>query len=351
MYKAIACLIVACFLASALTVPGSVGALVTVNVSISDTGTIVSSGLPWLHTSGLKIYDSSSKQVKIYGCHIFYGDGNHITLSDIQKVKSLGFNAVRLHIYWGVLQPTGPSSVNTAAFTSTSDVEPAGIGLDSIVNWCVQNGMYIILNLDWSSSWTAPSWASSLSGGTGLTTGDGGAAVNLLGNSQIQQGIYFIYNWMAQHYASNSNVIFESFNKLVDQTSPAPAADISAFAAFNNGWVSSIESGEGTYSHLIMVELLYDWSSYNYVLTGPFINGSHANICLATHDYPLVDGTASWALQCVTHWSSTVSSAGYPWMDTEFSTAEGGGYGNPGLTYGVSLLTSYGILRLGVLWI
>jgi hypothetical protein len=292
-----------------------------------------------LHTSGQNIYDSNGKQVKLYASHIFYGDANHISLSDIQKIKSMGFNAVRLHIYWGILQPSGPSSVNTLAFTQAT--EPLGASLDSIVSWCAQNGMYVILNPDWSPSFPAPSWADSLSSGTGLTSGDGGAAVNLLGNTQIQQGVYYLYNWMAQHYATNSNVIFESLNELVDQTSPAPASDRSAFASFNNGWVSAIESGEGANSHLKMVELLYDWSSVNYVLTGPFISTTHANIVLATHSYPFVDGTTAWALQCATAWSSAIHNAGYPWMDTEFSTAVGGGYGTPGLTYGVSLFNTY----------
>ena len=83
-------------------------------------------------------------------------------------------------------------------------------------------------------------------------------------------------------------------------------------------------------------------SSFNYVLTGPFITGTHANIMLATHDYPLVDGTANWAQSCAQEWSTTIHNAGYPWLDTEFSSAIGGGYGIPGLTYAMQLYVTYG---------
>jgi hypothetical protein len=39
----------------------------------------------------------------------------------------MGLNAVRLHTYWQVLQPNGPDSVNTAAFTPTGNIEPTGV--------------------------------------------------------------------------------------------------------------------------------------------------------------------------------------------------------------------------------
>jgi hypothetical protein len=298
----------------------------TATPSPTPTPTPAPSGSPlWLHTSGQNIYDSNGKQVKLYTVDIEYGGSQHITLSDIQKIKSMGFNAVRLHIYWQVLQPNGPTSVNTAAFTSTGNVEPAGIGLDSIVNWCAQNGMYIILNPQWSSGWAPPSWVPTTS--YGQTTGDSGRAVNLLGDTTVQSGVNYLYNWMAQHYSANSNVIFESFNELL---TPSNTDGGTPFANFNNGWVSAIEQGEGSNHHLVLVEMLWN-TNWQYILTAPYIAGTHSNIILATHNYdPMTGwigidsnvndwGGSAWMIQKINSMADAAHSAGYPWMNTEFS--------------------------------
>ena len=286
----------------------------------------------WLQTSGQNIYDSNGTQVKLYTLVIQDGDGNHVSQNDIQKIKNMGFNAIRVFIEWGYVQPNGPNSVNTAYFTQALGASPTiGVGLDYVVNWASALGMYVIICPGWSDSHSPPSWATSLSGPSYYELTNG-----ILHNKLIQSGIYYMYNWLGQHYASTSNVIFESFNEIATTTD----SDASSFATFNNGWINAIESGEGGNSHLKIVELLMNWDNeYNYVLLAPYVNGTHANILLGTHDYPFVDSTSDAALDFAQTYSSVIHSQNLPWIDTEFSTAVGGTYSS--LDYAVSLLAQY----------
>jgi hypothetical protein len=260
----------------------------------------------------------------------------------------MGFNAIRVFIEWGLVQPDSPNSINTAYFTQASGASPTiGAGLDYVVNWASALGMYVVICPAWTPSWIPPLWATTLSGSTGLTSGGLNTPVDMLYNAGVQSGIFYMYNWMAQHYSSNSNVIFESFNEISTTTD----SDATAFAAFNNGWISAIESGEGVNSHLKIVELLCNGGdAYNYVLSTPYVSGTHANILLATHDYPLVDSTSDVALDFAQTWSSAIHSQNLPWIDTEYSTAGNNDQSPPGYTgvsNAISLMTQYNAVGWG----
>ena len=280
-----------------------------------------SDGLPWLHTSGQNIYDSSGNQVKLYSVTIQDGDSNHITQTDMQNIKNMGFNAIREFIGYGLVQPNGPTSINTGYFNG-SGPSTMGTNLDTFISWAAKAGLYVILCPGWSSTWTPPQWALNLSNGTGLSNGDGGGSVNFLYNSQIQAGVNYLYQWMGQHYASNSNVIFEGFNELATSNDADAGA---AFANFNNGWISAIEQGEGSNSHLKIVQMLLDAGSWTYITTSPYVEGTHTNIILATHDYSPMNGWTGSSAQISyveTRYqglASAVHSAGLPIMDTEWS--------------------------------
>jgi hypothetical protein len=315
-----------------------------ISVSISSSGAIALPTSNWLHTSGQNIYYDNGSQVKLYTCVIQDGDGNHIVQSDIQKIKNMGFNVIRLFIEWGTVQPTA-SSMNTNYFAlQTGASSTIGSGVDYIVNWASALGMYTIICPAWTNTWQPPAWATALSGGVGVNSGDSSTRVNLLYNTQIQAGINYMYNWIAQRYATNKYVIFESMNEIGQE--PATAADRTAFANYNNGWISAIESGEGANNHIKIAQLLYDGSGYNYALQTPYINGTHSNIIMATHSYPLVDSAASTALSFAQTWSNAIHNAGFPWMDTEHSTALGGTF-TPNLAYALSLFNTYNAVGWG----
>jgi hypothetical protein len=294
--------------------------------------------LPWLHTSGQNIYDSNGKQVKIYACDLQTGDGNSITATDIANIKAMGFNAVRMFIYFGQFQSAGPTSINTAYFSAGTG-EPSGTAIDNVVNWCTNNGLYIYLSPQWTPSWDLPSWAK-VSGGA-ITNADGGSATTL---QTLQPGMNYLYAFLANRYGSHSNLIFESMNELV---APIGSSQFTYFPTFNNGWVSAIEANEGT-SHLKLIQMLYDWSSYNYPnlnSVSALISGTHGNIVAATHDYPMVDGTQAQALDWAKHWSTMIHNVGLPWMDTEWSTAIRGSYSM--VDYSLQLYAQYNAAGFG----
>jgi hypothetical protein len=331
--KAKICGLVAILLLLLLLSPGLPGAKSTLKISVvvSASGSINSppptSGPLWLHTSGQNVYDSNSKQVKLYAINIFYGGHQHVTLSDIQKIKNMGFNAVRIMPPWQSLQPNGPNSIDTTFFTDTTgSAEPAGIGMDSIVKWCADNGLYVIICPVYTTWWTPPSWVPLISGTTvGQWEGDGspGPIVNLLGDTTVQAGVNYFYNWMGQHYAKNSNVIFESFNELLmNQNEPNSDAG-TPFANFNNGWVSAIENGEnsvtGGVSHLKIIEALWNWN-WQYQFTAPYVAGTHSNIIVATHNYDSYSSADTTGVVAkITGMANAVHASNLPWIDTEFA--------------------------------
>jgi hypothetical protein len=142
-------------------------------------------------------------------------------------------------------------------------------------------------------------------------------------NSNNIAGLSYLYKWMAQRYATYSHIIFESLNELSTSNNALAGQP---FADFNNAWVSAIEQGEGSNSHLKIIQYLVNYNSaYGALLTAPFISGSHSNIIMATHDYGLVkDPNNAGYDNIVKAYADAAHNAGMPWMDTEFGTALGG---------------------------
>ena len=281
-------------------------------------------GITWLHTSGTQLYNSNDNQVNLYACNILadstWSSQAIITATDIAKIKSYGFNAVRLHLEWCFLQPTNSYSVDTTIFTTAKD--NLGASIDNIVQWCADNNMYIILNPHWGSGFNAPSWTPTSS--AGCTTGDDGKAVDLFRDTNVKAGICYMYNYMASRYASSSNVIFEGFNELL---TPNNADAGQPFADFNNQWISAIESGEGSNNHIKIVEALIN-QDWDVLYVAPYVNGNHGNVMIATHDYSPMTGWTGSSAQITTlrnriaSQKTQVNAAGFPVIDTEFGKSQ-----------------------------
>jgi hypothetical protein len=126
------------------------------------------------------------------------------------------------------------------------------------------------------------------------------------------------------------------------------SSDRQLWADFNNKWISAIEANEGPVSHIKVLQICYDGTAWNYALNTPVLSGTHSNIILATHSYPLVRGdTSSLSIrtQCAANWANFIHNQGYPWMDTEYSQTLGGGLS--GLQEGTNLLNTYGAVGWG----
>jgi len=312
--------------------------LMTASITIPCTGSIAIQSVSLLHTSGTELYDSNNSIARLYLTTIHDGQGFHMSQSDIQNIKSMGFKGIRFFVYWGICE-TSPSTVSTAYFSSGTG-EPGSNAIDNLVNWCKSSGLYIMLCPGWTTTWNIPSWASSSAGTTTFTTAGGGGTIDLA-NQTTLNGINYLYGWMANRYASYANVVFESFNEL-QVSNPATTLQRTTFSSFNNGWISAIEANEGSINHIKVIQLLYDWSQWNYVLqtsSPATISVAHSNIIFATHSYPLDKSSLSVANGCENAWVGFVHGQNYPIMDTEHSHCLGGGFA--GLQQATTLLVNY----------
>lgn len=264
---------------------------------------------PNLHTVGIRLYDSGNNEIVLNGITIHYGGGGpqHVTLTDIQNIRAMGFRSVRLFYYWGLVQPSGPTSVDSTIFTSTR--EPLGTSIDNVVDWCAQNNLYIILCPCWTASFPAPSWATS-------------NALSIISNANgIWTGINTMYRWIAQHYASQPHVLFESFNEMSIPSGSAVGG--AQFKLFNESWVGAIEEGEGSNSHLKIIEFLTMADAYEEVLNNAG-GCSKPNVVWASHNYSPLNGWIGSPTQIATRQQRTARCAAQahnwnqPIMDTEW---------------------------------
>lgn len=289
----------------------------------------------WLHTSGIFIYNEANVKVDLYTINFHYGGGQGLTLGDIENAKALGFNAFRLHVYWGLIQPYNETldGIDESIFSSAK--APLYHGLDAVVNWAVQQNMYFIVNLYWSSSWGPPSWAFP---GVADETQRFSALISGVA-SRERTGIVNVWKYIANRYKNVPNVIFEFLNEptVSDETL---AGD--SYRVFNEEIISAVESVE-TNSHLKIVELVCAGTAYVEALdTAVDIN--KPNVLWATHRYtPMYDwdlnadyyhGSFTWHGQYfpegwgngtlyvawrIIRCAERIHGWNKPWIDTEFS--------------------------------
>lgn len=309
--------------------------------------------MEWLHTSGQNIYDSTGKQVKLNVCVIQNGCGMFISQTDIQAIKAMGFTGIKWWLGgWG---PAGPNRDQTVGFQPTPTTmdatyfsagvgAPAGNVLDTVVNWCEQAGLYIILGAGFTEWWGPPKWTK-----LSNTSPNGSAFWT---DPTTRDGFYFMMNWVANRYATRPHVIFEGINEITGNSETD--VDMPAWASFNNGWISAMEAGEGANRHLKIVQMLLR-PSWSYITTNlPFVQGVHSNVMIASHSYPFVDGYMSPYLETeyAKRWADAIHSQGLPWQDTEFSTAVNASQTNPpprdvGLQQAMNMFTKYNACGFG----
>lgn len=259
-----------------LTVTG----LATSQIIIPSAGTFdySNTSISWLHTSGIYIYDSSNQRIKLYAPNVEYGGGGGFTLADVQAIKSLGFNAFRFAIYWGAVQPYNSSMQGIDTICFTSGKPPlSGCGIDDVVNWAVQENMYIIFRFQWTPAWRPPTWAF-----PGVA--DDVQMYEMLFNgtaTKEKAGVMNAWKFIANRYASVPNVIFEILNEPGVNNHSLSG---SAYANWNTQVISSIESVE-TQSHLKIVELLRDGDSGWEIIDSSVSDISKTNLLWAIHEY------------------------------------------------------------------
>ena len=115
-----------------------------------------SDGLPWLKASGRWIIDEDGNFVLLRGADYMgmeFGWFWH-SEEDFERMRSWGFNVVRLPIAWSYVEPTeghyDDSYLSTVA---------------TVISWCMENGLYVILDMhqwNWAPKFEGnglPDWA------------------------------------------------------------------------------------------------------------------------------------------------------------------------------------------------
>jgi len=244
----------------------------------------------WLLTSGTGIFDESGRPFNLYGVNMFYGEGQRITLADIQAVKGLGFNAFRVEAYWGLIQPYNETLDGIdAAYLTTGISTPFGHAylphppLDTVVQLAVDEGMYVIICLETTPSYPPPRWAFPLmqnrSWGYDIQSEQEYSAMINGTAAKETTGLVNTWHYIADRYRDVPNVIFELLNE--PQVSDTSLAG-DDYKRFNEAMISGIETAE-TRQHLKLVEFLLDDSGEQILDGTEDLNES--NVIWATHNY------------------------------------------------------------------
>ena len=234
------------------------------------------------------VYDASGQRINLYGTNLASGQGQGVTLADIQTVKALGFNTFRLNdVDWGWIQPFNETlkgidqSFFTTGISKVWGKEPYHRGLDQIVNWGVSENMYIIICLGGFQYLVASTQV-----GFSLDTDDTQRYAALINGTAAKErtGIVNTWRYIANRYSDIPNVMFELLNEpaVLDKSLAG-----SEYKSFNEEIISAIESVE-TQPHLKLVELLIDNGSWSEI-TDTATDVSKSNVVWATHHYAPYD--------------------------------------------------------------
>jgi len=179
--------------------------------------------------------------------------------AELAKIRSEGFNAIRIFIYWGNLTPT-QGVINQAYFTENS--KKYGLSIDNWVNECTSLNMSCILSLAFSKWEPPPSWAFptlppppvNLPETSYGATWYGAICDNMMNSSSpaAVQSINQIWSFISQRYANNPWVVFDIFNEPRRDKLPQDML-ASNYNAFATGVVNNIRASEQVH-HRVIVE-------------------------------------------------------------------------------------------------
>lgn len=239
-------------------------------------------GVSWLRTCGTQLCDDQNRPVLILGPNWTGGDDKGLGLADIQRIKALGFNSIRVMMPWGRLQPhgSGLDGIDVTYFNGTGNW-PLLHGLDQVVNWAVQENMYLLLTTYWSEWDPPPTWAFP------KTSDDAARYTSLLNGTATTEmtGIMNLWRYVAGRYRNVPNIVFELLNE-PNVLNDSLAGN--AYKIFNENIISAIESVE-TKSHLKVVELLMSDPDWQEIVDGA-TDLDKSNVAWAFHYYAPMTG-------------------------------------------------------------
>jgi len=160
--------------------------------------------------------------------------------SDLDTIKAMGLNMVRVPIYWQVLMnPDGTMKPDSQAFRE----------IDWVVSQSASRGLYVILDLHGTPGAACP-WQS---------CGQAGAN-HLWTNATDQEWTMRLWQRLAAHYTGNPAVAgYDLLNEpLVTNGAPENATQVQQVFDFYNTLYQAVRAIDP--DHSIIIEAFYDWA-------------------------------------------------------------------------------------------
>jgi aryl-phospho-beta-D-glucosidase BglC (GH1 family) len=163
-----------------------------------------------------------------------------IQASDLDAIKAMGLNMVRVPIYWQVLmKPDGTMKPDSQAFRE----------LDWVVSQSARRGMYVVLDLHGTPGAACP-WQSCGQAGTD----------HLWANTTDQRWTIAIWRRLAAHFAGNPAVAgYDLLNEpLETNDAPENASQVHQVIAFYNTLYHAVRAIDP--NHVIIIEAFPGWA-------------------------------------------------------------------------------------------
>jgi aryl-phospho-beta-D-glucosidase BglC (GH1 family) len=194
-----------------------------------------------------------------------------ITQALIDKVKQSGFNAIRIPCNW---------NWSHVPDSTTAKIDPAWLArVQQVVQYCVNDGLYVILNIHWDGGWLDDN----------ITT-TAQAAVNAKQKALWEQ-------IATQMRGFDQHLIFASANE-------PPAADatgMSVLLSYHQTFINAVRSTGGRNSYRTLViqgpstDIVKTNNLMNTLPTDPASNRMMVEVHYYTpYNFCLMDGDASW---------------------------------------------------------
>lgn len=203
-----------------------------------------------------------------------------IQSSDLDNIKSMGLNLVRVPIYWeNLMNRDGSMKPDSVAFRK----------LDWLVSQCQQRGIYVLLDLH------------GVPGGDDGWQSGGRVDNELWTNSTYQNWVVQIWQRLATHYKGSPTIA--GYDLLNEPVSNNSNLSISQFYNTLYGAVRAIDP-----DHIIVVEAFYYWGN----IVSPSTYGWQ-NVVYELHTYNWTSGDYNSQLNSVNSWLSDIATYQKNW--------------------------------------
>jgi endoglucanase len=224
-----------------------------------------------------------------------------ITLQEIQLIKQNGFTAVRL-----------PTSWDQYADQRTGKISDAWLArVRQVVQWCVDNGLYVVVNIHWDGGWLEKNITSSAQ-----------AAVNAKQKAYWEQIATALRDF-------DEHLLFASAN----EPDTTDANGMAILLSYHQTFVNAVRSTGGRNAYRVLVvqgprtdiDLTYDLM--NTMPTDTVMNRQMAEIhWYAPYQFTIMTADASWGNQFY-YWgagyhSTTDTTRNATWGEEDYVNAE-----------------------------